>query len=74
MSLPVAHQVFPAELEDHLSGADGADDVCIDICNCVAGDFERKRPALRLFIILSEFLKVIAHYMLLGLGTRTLAT
>ena len=41
LSPPRVHQVFPAELEDHLSVAD---DVCIDICECIGGDFERNDP------------------------------
>src|SRR6516165_11254195 len=50
MSLSRAHQVVTAELENHFSGAHGPDDICIHICNCIGGDFEREQLALRLSI------------------------
>jgi len=61
MSLSRAHEVFTAELENHLSGVHDADDVCVHICDCIAGDFKRERPTLRVPIILAEFLKVIGY-------------
>jgi len=67
MCLPCAHYVFPAELKDYFSGANGADDVCIDIRNRIAGDFERERPSPRVSIILAEFLKVIG-YLTINVG------
>jgi hypothetical protein len=61
MSFPRAHQIFAAELENYLSGVHGADDVCVDICNCIAGDFKSERPVLRMSIVLAEFLQVISY-------------
>jgi hypothetical protein len=45
MSLMGTDQVFAVEFEDHLVGVHRADNVCIDICNCVTDDFEvNNRP------------------------------
>jgi hypothetical protein len=73
MSLPRAHESFAAEFEDHLSGADGANDVCIDICNCITGDFERERPALWMSIILAKLLKIIV-YLTINVGQMHLCS
>jgi hypothetical protein len=61
MSLSRAHQVFTVELEDHLSTTHGPDNIRVHIGYCFAGDFKRKRPALRVSVILAELFKVIGY-------------
>jgi hypothetical protein len=73
MSLTRADQVFTVKFEDHLAGAHGADDVCVDIGNCIASDFKRERPAMRVPIVIAEFLKVIG-YLTVNIGQTHLAS
>jgi hypothetical protein len=61
MSLMGIDEVFAVELEDHPVGVHGADDVCIDICNCVTGDFEGEWPAAWISIVIQEFFEVIGY-------------
>jgi hypothetical protein len=61
MSLTRADQVFTVEFEDHFVGTNGADNICIDISHCIAGDFKRERLAARVTIVVTEFLKIIGY-------------
>jgi hypothetical protein len=61
MSVAAANKVFSAEFKDHLCGAPDTNDVRIDICDRIAGDFERERLAPRVSIIFAELLKVVGY-------------
>jgi hypothetical protein len=73
MSLTRADQVFTVEFENHLAGAHGSDDVCVDVCNCIASDFKREAPAMRVSIVITEFLKVVG-YLTVNIGQTHLAS
>lgn len=60
MCLPHTHPAFADGLKDYLPGVHGSDDVSIDICHGIAGDFEGERPARRVSIILAQSLEIIA--------------